>query len=344
MQVVAYGDLVDFGSALLVARGVDAEKARDVAEPCVLAEACGIRTHGLGVLAAAVEAVAAGRVDPRGEPKVIHGRGATAMIDGQKCFGQLAMKLAKTVAVRKAHACGVAAVGVKLTGWVGALGPYLLDLVEQGLAAQLVCQAAGCRNCPPAGGREPLFSTNPIALGLPAGGEPIIADFSSASISLGKARRMATEGRLAPEPIFLDAAGRPGRDPAVVDSGGCILPTGGLNFGYKGFALCLWAEAMAALAGGPANVPGAPSCQNLMLTVIDPDALAGREHFLEQMRLLVEAIAAAPVRDEGERIRLPGRRALAALRKARSDGIPVEARQIERLNALAEQAGLSSRL
>ena len=141
-------------------------------------------------------------------------------------------------------------VTVRKCCWFGALGPYLHTLTQQGYMAQLWAQTTTCRDAAPYGGIDAKFSTNPIAMAFPTKGDPVVSDFSTTTISMGKTKRMAQSGQRAPEPIFLDVKGNLSTNPKVALAGGSVLFIGGAHFGYKGYGLSLWAESIAALAGG----------------------------------------------------------------------------------------------
>ena len=84
---------------------------------------------------------------------------------------------------------------------------YLIPLAEDGLLAQAWAQTSTCKDSAPIGGIDATFSTNPVALAMPTGADPIIADFSSSSMALGKVGQMVLKGEKAPELIFMDSDG-----------------------------------------------------------------------------------------------------------------------------------------
>ena len=341
MRRIPYDRLVDFGAALLAGEHVPQANARVVAEACVRAEAFGVTTHGVTVLASAVRQVGR-RIDPAAVPRVLRREGAVARIDGSRTFGPLAMEVAKEIAVPAARQYGIAMAAAINTSWLGAIGPYLIDVAEAGLLAQVTTQSSSYRKCAPVGGLDARFSTNPIALALPTGGEPVIADFSTGAQSMQKMSDWHAAGRKAPEPIFLDAEGTLTDDPAVVVEGdGTMLFTGGASFGHKGFALSLWCEALTALSGGHANDPDAHGGQSFTLTVLDPEAFAGREYYLAEMTRFIAYVKASRLRPGFDAIRLPGERGLAALRDAKAHGVPLSPPQIGRLNELARARGIA---
>ncbi|HPD16340.1 MAG TPA: Ldh family oxidoreductase [Planctomycetota bacterium] len=332
--------LLDFAIEFLVKRGVRADRAACLAETAVATEAFGIHTHGL-VLIPYWDKFIGDRIDPCAEPRVVKERPATALIDGAGGFGQLALALARDLAADKARECGVATVAGTNLSWLAALGPQILPLSRSGLFAQLWVQNNTCKDCAPWGGIDARFSTNPVALTFPTGALPMLSDFSSAALSMGKVRAMIRRGESAPENLFMDQEGHPTRDPRVVPDGGTIFHLGGERYGYRGYALSLWAEALTAMAGGSANNPDVPDRQTFCLTVTDPEAFAGGDYYYREMARFVAHLKSSRLRPGFDAVRLPGERAQRAAEEAETHGILVEGRLVELLNETAKRNGLA---
>ena len=101
----------------------------------------------------------------------------------------------------------------------------------------------------PFGGLEGRLSPNPIAFACPvAEGPPLTGDFSTSVVPEGVVRSLRNRGARTPEGALRDAAGRPTTDPAVLygEPRGALQPLGG-DFGYRGTALALMVELLAAL-------------------------------------------------------------------------------------------------
>ncbi len=341
MPKIAFETLVRFAQELLAARGVPEAGARTIAGIVVTTEAFGITTHGLSFLPYADGAIPE-VVDPKAEPTVAVDRGATAVIEGGRCFAQLAMRRAVDIALQKASALGISMVSVRNTGWLAALGVQLLPIAERGMLAQVWAQTNTCKDCAPVGGIDARFSTNPLALAIPTDGDPIVADFSTTAVSMGKTSRMAGKGEKAPERIFMDHEGTLSDDPRVVKAGGTILFMGGEHYGHKGYGLSLWCEALTAAGGGECNNPQSRTQQSFTLQVIDPAALGGRDHYLAEIARFVRHVKTSRPRPGVAAIRLPGERGLAALRRARVEGVEVEEAMLAKLDGLAAKAGITS--
>jgi LDH2 family malate/lactate/ureidoglycolate dehydrogenase len=340
MAKIAFQRLVRFSEEFLVARGVPAESARLIAETVVVTEAFGITTHGLAFLPYTDGAIP-GVIDAKALPSVVADRGATALIDANRGFAQLAMRKAVDIALQKASALGISLVGVRNAGWLASLGVQLLPITERGMLAQLWAQTNTCKDAAPVGGIDARFSTNPVALAIPTGADPILADFSTTAVSMGKTNRMAGRLEKAPERIFMDAKGELSDDPRVVKEGGTILFTGGEHYGHKGYGLSLWCEALTAASGGECNNPQSRTQQNFTLQVIDPAGLAGSEPYLAEIGRFVRHVKASRPRPGVAAVRLPGERGLAALARARRDGVEVDEAMLAKLDGLAAKTGVA---
>jgi len=341
MKHVAWKRLLAFGARYLEAKGVPRPNARHVAETAVMTEAYGVTTHGVRVFFY-FERMVGTEIDPKAEPRLVRETGATALIDGNRAFGQLAMKLATEIATRKAKEQGVAMVAVRDSFWLGALAVYMIPPAEAGFLAQLWVQHSSGRDCAPFGGIEPRFSTNPFALAFPTGQLPMISDFSTAVIAMGKVLPMIDAGKRFDEELFIDRSGKPTNDPRAMREGGSMLPTGGAKHGYRGYALSLWSEALTAAAGGRCNDPDSPPRQSFNLTVIDPEAFAGSAGYRREMKRFLAWMRTSRLRPGFTEIRLPGERGLKSLAKARKAGIPLEDEVIGQLNELARKNGLAA--
>ena len=332
--------LIDFGVQLLLKKGVSEKDALYLSETAVKIESFGINTHGVALFAYWDEIIGSG-IGPKARPEVVKEKGSTAFIDGKNSFGQLSLRLAKEIAIKKVKANGIAMVSGNNSSWLGALGPQILSLSEAGFFAQAWAQTNTCKDSAPWGGIDAKFSTNPISLTFPTGNAPMLSDFSTSAMSLGKVNTMVRKGEKASENLFLDKDGTPTRDPGVVSKGGSIFFIGGGRYGYKGYALSLWAEALTAMGGGDANNPERPSRQCYNLTVIDPDAFAGQNYYRTEIKRFVAHMKNSRLRSGFEAILLPGERAFKKAQEVDSNGIFLEDLMIDKLNTAAKKNNIA---
>ncbi len=339
MPKVSFDGLVDFGVRLLAKRGFSDDDARYIAGTAATTEAAGIHTHG-AVLLAAIDGQVGSGIDAKARPEIVSERGATALVDGNRAAGAACMRLAVDLARKKAKEHGIAMVAVRNTSWVAALGAYVVPLAREGFFAQLWAQSSQCQDSAAPGGVDPRFSTNPVALAFPTAGQPVVGDFSTAIMSVGKVNTLKRAGKKAPRPVFFTKEGELSDDPNAMLDGGAMFTAGGDLDGHKGYALALWDEALTAMAGGSCNHPEREQRQCFNLTVIDSTAFGDADYYRAETTRMIERIKASRKRPGVTEIRLPGERMFRQIEKSKKSGVQIGAEMIEKLNGIAEERGV----
>jgi L-lactate dehydrogenase len=188
----------------------------------------------------------------------------------------------------------------------------------------MTCSDPSVRSIAPYGGLDPLYTPNPIAAGFPTAGDPVIIDISTSCTANGVTSRLHAEGRRLAHPWLLDSSGRPSDDPAVLfaDPPGSILPLGGMDLGYKGYALGILVEALSAALAGSGRADGIERWgASVFLQIIDPRGFSGLEAFTRETQWLAEACLQNRVRPGDPSVRLPGQRALQLRREQLARGL-----------------------
>ncbi len=308
--------------AALARAGARPEMAAATARALVLAEAQGLGSHGMSRVAQYATHLRNRRVDGTAVARVVAGKGATALIDAGDGLAFAACELAVGEAVRRATEFGVGLSGVTNSHHAGVIVDHLRPAAAAGMVGLAFANSPAAM--PAAGGRHPIFGTNPVAAVFPRRGESLMIDLSLSEVARGKVMVAAREGRPIPPGWALDEDGRPTTDArAALD--GSMLPIGAAS-SPKGAMLALVVELLAsALVGASFGFEASsffvdegnrPRIGQLFV-VIDPGALAGRDAFLDRIEDLVDEM----LRDDG--VRLPGTRRAALLRSAEVDGIDV---------------------
>ena len=323
MPTLSSDDLERRVAAVLERAGAAAPMAAATARSLVLAEAQALGSHGLSRVAQYATHLRNGRVDGRAVAAVSRSKGAVALVDAAEGLAFPACELAVDEAARRAREFGIGFVGVVRSHHAGVIVDHLRPLAAAGLVGLGFANSPAAM--PAAGGRHPIFGTNPVAALFPRrAAAPLLIDLSLSEVARGKLMVAAKEGRSIPLGWALDAEGRPTTDPKA-GLAGSMLPMGAVS-SPKGAMLALVVELLVtALIGAnfgfeatsffvdEGNRPGIGQA----FLVIDPDALAGREAFLDRLEVLV----AEMLTDDG--VRLPGARREALLEKARTDGVAV---------------------
>jgi len=310
-------------AAQLQAAGASAAMAERTARALVLAEAQGLGSHGLSRVAQYATHLRNGRVHGAAQPTVLHRKGGALVVDAQEGLAFPACDLALQQGIEAARECGVAFVGVVRSHHCGVVVDHLRAVAAAGMVGLGFANSPAAM--PAAGGKHPIFGTNPVAAVFPRlTGDPLMIDLSLSEVARGKLMVAAKEGRSIPEGWALDPQGRPTTDPKA-GMAGSMLPIGAAS-SPKGAMLALMVELLVtALIGAhfgfeassffvdEGNRPGIGQA----FIIVDPGALVGRENYLSRVEVLITEM----MRDEG--VRLPGARREALRRRAESQGIEV---------------------
>ncbi len=320
------GELIAFAAALLVRHGMQANRAQPVAEILVEADMMGHDTHGLQLLPAYLADLTSGRMAADGEPTVVSDRGAVAVWDGGWLSGVWLTLQGLETAAAKAKAFGIGAVAIRRSHHIACLQAYLPRITEQGLMAMITCSDPSGASVAPFGGLDAVFTPDPIALGIPTEGEPILIDMSSSITTNGMTGRLDRNGERAGGLWMQDSEGRATDDPKVLSQvpPGTLLPTGGHDHGHKGYGMALMVEALSqGLSGYSRDTAEKRWGAATFIQVFDPELFAGAGAYQETTSALVRlCLGSRPHPDMGA-VRMPGQKALSRRRDALENGVPL---------------------
>ncbi len=318
-------EVIDGYTEQLRELGVEEGRARAMARAQVEVHAFGTDTHGIPPLENMIGELKK-HPDHTEPPRIVRTFGALTVAD---CTRTPAIEPILWGAERAARSAGEHGIGfVSLTdgGWVGTMGYHLARFAREGYIMMGWNQVSSLAQTPPHGGRETRFNTNPLAFSFPLGDEkyrdrPVVADFSTSAISMGKTRQMREKGVIAPEKLYLDGEGRYSDDPRVTTRGGSILPFGGEHFGFRGTALAMLIEAMTAAAGTRPTNKEKSGGQNVHVLALKIDGLSSRESYGPLMEEMMEWVLSTEPVPGGSPLRYPGQRGWEALERAMRDGV-----------------------
>jgi len=334
-------DLLVCAEALFAAAGLDTEKAASVATYLVEADLMGHTTHGLALAGWYLQGIADGVMTKSGSFETVSDRGPSVCWNGNRLPGAWLTSEAVKLAVERAGRFGMATVVIGNSHHIGALAAYLPIATQKGMMVSIASSSPSGAQVAPFGGLKGLYTPNPVAHGIPTPDGPILIDISASITTVNMAQRLFREGREYEVAWLMDAEGNPSRDPKVLEAGGTLLPTGGLDHGQKGYGMALFAEALTqGLAGyGRADAPKGTNAA-VTVQVWDPEAFGGQDAFLKQTGWLADACHANPPRPGIARVRLPGEAALAHKQSALEGGVVLHAGIIESLAPHAKRLGV----
>jgi (2R)-3-sulfolactate dehydrogenase (NADP+) len=324
----------------LEASGATRAMARATARALAAADMEGIASHGASRIPQYCGHLRNGRARGDAVPVIAHERSGACLVDAQQGLAFEACGLAVNEAVRRAKEFGVAWSAVANSNHFGVAAYHLEPVAQAGLVGLAMGNSPAAM--PAWGGKRALFGTNPIAAVFPRREDaPLVIDLSLSAAARGKIMVAARDGKPIPEGWAVDAEGRPTTD-AKAALNGSMLPTGGV----KGAMLALTVELLVCALSGSAygfesdsffTDAGRPTRIGQAFLAIDPAALAGAGVYFER----VETLVAAMLEDGG--VRLPGQRRADLRRRAREEGISIQADLHGKIVAFAESGAAAAR-
>ena len=270
-------------------------------------------------------------------------KGSAITWDGRYLPGPWLIKQAMDLAFERIQAHPVMTVVIRRSHHIACLAAYLERATEKGLFMLLTTSDPSTQTVAPYGGIQPVYTPNPIAAGIPTQGEPILLDISMSTTANGIVNCFHNQGQKLPGPWLLDNKGDSSNNPAdfYAEPPGSVLPLGGIDLGYKGFALGLLVEALTAGMGGYGRADEPKQWgASVFLQVIDPAAFGGRDRFINETEWLAEACRTNPTKPGELPVRLPGSRALQLRAEQRKTGVILYPTILPTLKPWAEKLGV----
>lgn len=339
MALIKHADLVTYATALLTAGGFAPAVAAEMADLLVWANLRGVDSHGVLRVPRYVEMLHEGDVTADVAIQEATSVGAMKLLDAGKAPGASAMNRAVREACALAGQFGLGLCGVRRTSHAGAIGYFVEQVARQGKIG--IAMTASKPLMSYFGARGEALSTNPLAIGVPAGDAPaLVFDMSTAAVALGKIMAAKDAGRAIPVGWGVDADGADTTDPHQVDA---VLPMAGA----KGSGLSLMIELLCSVLLGNPNIAPALSGGegggfNGIVIAIDPAAFGEPATFIGQVRELADAIHRLEPAPGVAEVLLPGERGHRTQIERQRDGIPVADGTLKRLHALGAQLGVAA--
>jgi len=327
---------------LWLAAGSDAREARLTADHLVGANLAGHDSHGVGMIPKYVLSWLGDQLQLNQHVSVVHEAGAILSLDGNRGMGQAVTEEAMALAIERAREHGVCVLGLRRSHHLGRVGHWAEQASAAGMISIHFVNVLSKPIVAPHGGYEARFGTNPFTIGVPVPGKPpLVLDFATSAIALGKVRVAHNKEVPVPPGCLLDAAGQPSEDPAVMfpPAG---TPQGALrSFGeHKGYVLAVMCELLgAAVTGGHTIRPETLTHEhavwnNMLALVFDPARLGSSTSFGHEVQAFVDWIQSSALQPGCDGIQLPGDPER-AWRRARAEWMPVDAGTLAQLDDAA---------
>lgn len=327
---------------LWLAAGCSADEARLTAGHLVGANLAGHDSHGVGMVPRYVASWLANELQLNRHVAISSDSGTMLSLDAQRGMGQSLAFEAMELAIARAKQHGVCVMGLKNAHHIGRIGHWAEQAVAAGMVSIHFVNAMSKPVVAPYRGSEARYVTNPFTVGIPVPGrEPLLLDFATSAIAMGKVRVAYNSGKKLPGDLMMDAHGAYTDDPAALfppadEPGGALVPFAQ----HKGYALAMVVEVLAAaLTGGETTRPGNLKYQhgvwnNMLALVFDPARLHDQQLFGAEVAAFVDWVQSARLRDPAEPILMPGDPERAS-RRARAERMPIDAGTMAELDAAA---------
>jgi uncharacterized oxidoreductase len=330
--------LHDYVADLFRAAGSAEREARLVARHLVDSNLRGHDSHGVGSIPVYVRNLGCGDLLPNQTLSVVTETESFAVCDGNGGYGQVMAHDAMEIGIAKARRNGVALVGLRNSHHVGRIGHWAEQCAAAGLVSIHFVNVVSDPSVAPFGGAAARVGTNPFSVGIPRDGQrPVILDFATSKLAVGKVRVAMNSGKPLPEGALLTADGQPTTDASVLfgQPKGVLLPFGD----HKGWGLSFVCEILGAALTGGKTQKGPKrrnSTINCMLSIIiSPEHLGTAATMSPEVDEFVAWIRSGPNAD----VLLPGDAEAAITQDRLAHGIPIDPKSWADIMAAGRQVG-----
>ena len=339
--VFAPDQLRRFCAAVLQGANVAPEQAEIIADSLVCADLRGVGSHGVIRLETYVQRIEHGIMNLTATMPVLQETPATALIDAQNGFGQIAGVKGMDLALSKAENLGVGLVLVKNSNHFGIAAYYARRATDRNMAAIVFTNAGPTMK--PFGGSEALLGTNPFASAVPVkNGDPIVLDMATSEVARGKLRKALANGESIPPGWAVDKDGNPTTDPKA-GLEGTLCPMGGakgsgLSLMIDLFSGVLSGSCLTGDAKGVTDMSGAAGVGHMFLAM-NPAMFSGTDAFLADTAAVAERIHGQKAAF-GPKVFLPGEIEAENEAGNQERGVALTASLVEILNGCAATYGV----
>lgn len=225
---------------------------------------------------------------------------AIASIDGGGHTGMYVLNQAALTAIKQVKNCGIALVNTHNTrSSTGSIGYYANQIAEHGYIALVM--AGSPKVMAIEGGIDPVLGTNPIAIAIPTGNEPLVLDMATAATTWFAIIEARNNNRTIPPGLAIDENGLPTSDPEKAMSGALRTIAGA-----KGSGLALMFEALTAPLASASIFGDKKDNRANTIIAIDPQVVLGNDDYTDSIDLLVKRLTESRTEPDTDTIRLPG--------------------------------------
>lgn len=336
-QLVPYEQLVAYVQGVLGAAGVPPEDAAVVADCLTMANLSGVDSHGVVRLAHYVRRLHNGTIKAR--PTITFEKRAPSLgiVDGGDGLGHVVTWRACDEAMRLAEESGSGVIGIGNSSHFGMAAFYINRLVSNGYIGMAMTDTDAFLI--PFGGRKAFFGTNPIAIGFPTDGIPLILDMATTSIPYGRIELAKREGREIPPDWGLDAEGNPTTDPNAIAG---LHPIAGPKGSGLAMVIGIFCSVLTAMPWGPhinkmyGEMEGRRELGHFILA-LDLKRLMPLDAFRQRLGEMIAELHQVPPVEGFSQVYYPGEVEGERRARRRAEGIPIDPGLYQELAELGQR-------
>jgi L-lactate dehydrogenase len=308
-----YTELLTKLTSAFQSKGLDFEKAESTARILLEGELLGHTTHGLALVKPYLDELQSGQMEKFGGYEVINSTATTETWNGRYLPGIWLTEKAIEKASEIAKKDGIGTVVIQKSHHIACLAAFLEKTARQNLMVIIACSDPRNKTVAPFGGKIPVYSPNPLALRIPTETDPILIDVSMSTTANAVVNRAAKNNEKLAGEWLLKSDGTTTNDPQTFfeNPASTLLPLGGMDLGYKGFALGIMIEAMTSALGGHGRIDNPERWgASVFVQVIDPSKFSGENYFLKEMEFFKNQCLASTPLNAKNPVRMPGEKGL----------------------------------
>lgn len=324
--------------------GIPESDAKIVSDCLVEANLMGLDTHGVIRLKPYMDRIKAGGNNPIPNIRIVKDNVCTALIDADNALGPVGGKQAMELAIEKANSTGIGVVVIKNCNHYGPAGYYARMALKHEMIG--VSMTNVLASMPPTGGAEAYIGNNAYSIAFPAKDEPpVVVDGATSLASWGKVFLCAQEGKELPDGCYVDSDGNLTVKPQDVINGGSLLPFAG----YKGYGIAVAIELLTGMLADssldheilhPYKELAKPGMNTFFMSAICISDFTAPEKFKARMDEWIRSVRSIHRSEGVDRIWLPGEKEFVARNQRLTDGIPLNTKMTDELEALAIEIGV----
>lgn len=325
--------------------GMPPEDAEIVANVLTEADLRGVDTHGTSTTAIYANRLIHHSLNPKPRISIKKETPISALVDGDNGDGHVVGYRSMEIAIQKAKKAGVGIVSTYNSNHFGATAYYSMMAQKEGLIG-ISMTNTGVKMAP-TGGITPTFGTNPWSIAFPnqEGEISMVIDMSCSVVAWTNVLMAREHGLKIPTDWALDAKGLPTDDPNAA----VMVRTMG---GYKGYAIALAVELLSGVMSGSALGKEIVPYNNLVkgqnlghfFMAMDIEMFTDLKSFCGRWNEFTDRLHNCEKAEGCEKIYIPGEKEYISYGKNIENGITLDKKYVEQINAMCRELGLDVRL